>query len=75
MLSQISFNDFSEEFKLQNIDDKNLTILTLLSEKNKIGSTQVHKLMFLTFAEKRIMLPFNFSKWVRNPLNSITSAI
>lgn len=67
MLSQISFNDFSEEFKLQNIDDKNLTILTLLSEKNKIGSTQVHKLMFLTFAEKRIMLPFNFSKWPHGP--------
>jgi len=67
MLSNISFNEFSEEAKLQSLEDKNLTILTLLSEKNKIGSTQVHKLMFLTFAEKRVMLPFDFAKWPHGP--------
>lgn len=67
MLSNISFNDFSEEVKLQNLNNKNLTILTLLSEKNKIGSTQVHKLMFLAFAEGRVILPFSFAKWSHGP--------
>lgn len=62
MLSKISFDEFYEEEKLDSIGDKKSTILALLSQKKKLSSTQIHKLLFLAFAEGKILLPFTFIK-------------
>lgn len=67
MLSSVPFEEFSKEAVLESIDDPNLTVFALLNHRNRLGSTQIHKLIFLAFAEGRILMPFSFAKWSYGP--------
>ena len=69
MLSNISFNDFYKEFNLKSIEDKRLFLLALLDSNKGFGTTQIHKLSFLSFAEGRLMIPFKFTKWPHGPFS------
>jgi len=69
MLSNISFNDFYKEFNLKSIEDKKLFLLALLDSNKGFGTTQIHKLSFLSFAEGRLMIPFKFTKWPHGPFS------
>ena len=69
MLSNISFNDFYNEFNLDSIKDKKLFLLALLDSNKGFGTTQIHKLSFLSFAEGKIIIPFKFTKWPHGPFS------
>jgi len=68
MLSNFSFNDFFSEYNLKTIDNKDLFLAALLSFK-KLNTTQIHKLSFLTFAEEKIIIPFEFIKMPHGPFS------
>ncbi len=68
MLSSFSFNDFFSEYNLKKIDNKELFLLALLSFRN-LNTTQIHKLSFLTFAEEKIIIPFEFIKMPHGPFS------
>jgi hypothetical protein len=68
MLSDFSFNDFFSEYNLKTIDDKDLFLVALLSFKN-LDTTQIHKLSFLTFAEEKTIIPFEFIKMPHGPFS------
>lgn len=67
-LVKIPFADFYEEVKLTLIDDKESLILALLNFK-KLSKTQIHKLIFLTFADGKIFIPFKFTKNQNGPFS------
>ena len=69
MLSNISFNDFYNEFNLRSIENKKLFLLALLDLNKSFGTTQIHKLSFLSFAEGRLIIPFKFTKWPHGPFS------
>jgi len=68
MLSEFSFNDFFSKYNLKTIDNKELFLAALLSFKN-LNTTQIHKLAFLTFAEEKIIIPFEFIKMPHGPFS------
>ncbi|MFA7707857.1 MAG: hypothetical protein WCX73_02825 [Candidatus Pacearchaeota archaeon] len=68
MLSSFSFDDFFSEYNLKTIEDKDLFLASLLSFKN-FNSTQIHKLSFLTFAEDKVIIPFEFIKMPHGPFS------
>lgn len=68
MLSDFSFNDFFSEYNLKVIKDKDLFLAALLSFKN-LNTTQIHKLSFLTFAEEKTIIPFEFIKMPHGPFS------
>ncbi len=69
MLSGFSFNDFFSEYNLKTIEDKDLFLVALLSFKN-LNTTQIHKLAFLTFAEEKTIIPFEFIKMPHGPFSN-----
>lgn len=69
MLSNISFNDFYEEVKLDSSSDKNLSLIALLNFNKDLGKTQIQKLLFLAFAEGKVILPFKFKKHNYGPFS------
>lgn len=69
MLFKIPFDDFYEDVPLEHIGNKKSVILALLDEKDGLGTTQVHKLLFLAFAEGKILLPFSFAKYHYGPFS------
>lgn len=69
MFSQISFNELYEEAELIYFNDKKLSLFALLSMGQNLGKKQIHKLLFLSFAEGKILLPFRFKKWPHGPFS------
>lgn len=68
MLSKFLFNEFFSEYNLKTIDNKDLFLAALLSFKN-LNTTQIHKLSFLTFAEEKTIIPFEFIKMPHGPFS------
>jgi len=69
MLSNISFEEFYKEEPLPMFNDKKAFLMALLSYSNEFGSKQIHKLLFLSFVEGMVLLPFKFSKWQNGPFS------
>ncbi|MBU3912664.1 MAG: hypothetical protein KKE50_01080 [Nanoarchaeota archaeon] len=68
MLSKFLFNDFFSEYNLKTIENKDLFLAALLSFK-RLNTTQIHKLSFLTFAEEKTIIPFEFIKMPYGPFS------
>lgn len=66
--SAVPFAEFSADPKLSSIDSKDAAVASLLNlAQKKLGTTAIQKLLFLTFAEKKIIIPFSFRKYHYGP--------
>lgn len=66
---KVSVTDLLSESKLDKIEEKDLPIFSLLKLKKKLGATEFHKYLFLSFAEDHIILPFKFEKHFYGPFS------
>lgn len=69
MLSEVPFKDLYDEVNLKKLKNRDLTILSLINLNENLGNKQIHKLLFLTFVEGKILLPFKFVKKDHGPFS------